>query len=259
MSRTISLNPIGAACAHAGQHQPALRVATLCVALERRAPLRARISFARSLKPAPQQRRHALSHRQARRGVEVGTGRDSSAHVVRRRRGTAGRPKQRRGRVRHDSNLVNDGKERAGVIVVSDGRLALIKRVRNGQLYYAVPGGGIEQGESLEQAAQREAEEELGVGATLGALRVSINHREEDGSFQQQWYFDATLDSDDIKLVGPELNNHPRKGTYEAVWVRLEELRAINVLPKAVAMLAAHNQGVWADELIEIDEAAAQS
>jgi 8-oxo-dGTP pyrophosphatase MutT (NUDIX family) len=91
----------------------------------------------------------------------------------------------------------NGGKERAGVIVVHGGRLALIKRLRNGRLYYAVPGGGIERGETLAKAAQREAEEELGVGATLGALRVSINHREEDGSFQQQWYFDATLDSDD--------------------------------------------------------------
>jgi 8-oxo-dGTP pyrophosphatase MutT (NUDIX family) len=155
--------------------------------------------------------------------------------------------------------MKNHGKERAGVVVVHDGRLALIKRMRDGHLYFAVPGGGIERGETLAEAAQREAEEELGVGATLGALRVSINHREEDGSFQQQWYFDATLDSDDIKLVGPELNNHASKGTYEAVWVALEELEALDVLPKAVAALAAANRGVWPDELIQIDEADAQS
>jgi 8-oxo-dGTP diphosphatase len=167
--------------------------------------------------------------------------------------------------MRHDATLderrrqMNHGKERAGVVVVHDGRLALIKRFRNGRLYYAVPGGGIEKGESLEQAAQREAEEELGVGATLGALRVSINHHEEDGSFQQQWYFDATLDSDDIKLTGPELDNHPSKGTYEAVWVALDELRDLDVLPKAVADLVVANNGVWGDALIEIDEAQAQS
>ena len=141
------------------------------------------------------------------------------------------------------------------MIVVRDGRVALIKRFRNERHYHVIPGGGVERGETIAQAAQREAEEELGVEVTLGALRVSINHREEDGSFQQQWYFDATVDRDDITLTGPELNNHPRKGTYEAVWVALDELRELDVLPKAVADLVLENGGVWADELIEIDEA----
>jgi 8-oxo-dGTP pyrophosphatase MutT (NUDIX family) len=145
-------------------------------------------------------------------------------------------------------------KERAGVVIVRAGRLALIERHRAGQHYFAVPGGGVEHGETVAEAAQREAEEELGVPVQLGALRVSINHREEDGTFQQQWYFDATVDTDDISVVGPELDNHPSKGTYEAVWLPLGELAAVRVLPRAVADLAAANGGVWPDELIEIDE-----
>lgn len=140
-----------------------------------------------------------------------------------------------------------------------DGRVALIKRVRNGVLYYVIPGGGVEDGESIAEAAHREAEEELGVGVVLGALRVAINHREEDGTFQQQWYFDAIVDSDDIKIVGPELNSHPKKGTYEAVWVPLDELADLYVLPRAVADVVAGNGGVWPEDVIEIDEATAQS
>jgi 8-oxo-dGTP pyrophosphatase MutT (NUDIX family) len=145
-------------------------------------------------------------------------------------------------------------KDRAGVVIVRNGRLALIERHRDDQHYFAVPGGGIERGESVAEAAQREAEEELGVPVTLGSLRVSINHREEDGTFQQQWYYDAFVDRDDIVVAGPELDNHPSKGTYEAVWVPLDELVGKRILPQAVADLAAANGGVWPDALIEIDE-----
>jgi 8-oxo-dGTP pyrophosphatase MutT (NUDIX family) len=140
------------------------------------------------------------------------------------------------------------------VVIVRGGKLALIERFRGDQHYFAVPGGGVERGESIAEAAHREAEEELGVPVALGRLRVSINHREEDGTFQQQWYFDATVDRDDIVVAGPELDNHPSKGTYEAVWVPLDELAGKRILPQAVADLVAANGGVWDDDLVEIDE-----
>jgi 8-oxo-dGTP pyrophosphatase MutT (NUDIX family) len=55
------------------------------------------------------------------------------------------------------------GRDRAGVIVVIDGRLALIERVRTPESapYWVVPGGGIEPGESPAETAIREAREEL--------------------------------------------------------------------------------------------------
>jgi len=57
------------------------------------------------------------------------------------------------------------------VVIVQAGRVALIKRVRAGRTYYLFPGGGVEEGETPEQAAIREAHEELGVEVELGEPR----------------------------------------------------------------------------------------
>ena len=54
-------------------------------------------------------------------------------------------------------------RNRGASIIIENNKVALIKRVRDGQTYYVFPGGGIESGETAEQAAIRETFEELGV------------------------------------------------------------------------------------------------
>jgi 8-oxo-dGTP diphosphatase len=56
---------------------------------------------------------------------------------------------------------------RAGIVLIQDNRVALIERHRAGLDYFVFPGGGVDEGESLEQAAVREAMEELGVKVAI--------------------------------------------------------------------------------------------
>ncbi|MRB25020.1 NUDIX domain-containing protein, partial [Bacillus thuringiensis] len=54
-------------------------------------------------------------------------------------------------------------RNRGAAIIVLEGKIALIKRIREEERYYVFPGGGIEEGETPEEATKREVYEELGV------------------------------------------------------------------------------------------------
>lgn len=58
-------------------------------------------------------------------------------------------------------------------IIYKDGKILAVKhRSKDGSVapYYAIPGGGLDPHESLEEGLQREIMEELGVKAEIGAL-----------------------------------------------------------------------------------------
>ncbi|CAN7361491.1 NUDIX domain-containing protein [Rossellomorea sp. LjRoot5] len=50
---------------------------------------------------------------------------------------------------------------RAGIILIENGSLAVIKRIRNGCVYYVIPGGGMEGGGTGIETAIREAKEDF--------------------------------------------------------------------------------------------------
>lgn len=119
---------------------------------------------------------------------------------------------------------------RARVVIVEDGQLALIKRVRAERTYYILPGGGVEAGETPEQAAVREAHEELGVDVELGGVIheehfrgsrfVFFQARIVGGEFGTGAWPDHA-DEDELTLA--------KSGTHEAVWVPLADLSDLHV------------------------------
>ena len=65
-------------------------------------------------------------------------------------------------------------RNRGAAIIVQEGKIALIKRIREEETYYVFPGGGIEEGETPEEATKREVYEELGVHIQVEHLIAKV-------------------------------------------------------------------------------------
>src|SRR5690625_4943781 len=115
---------------------------------------------------------------------------------------------------------------RAGMVLLQDDLLCLMRRVRLHSTYYLFPGGGVEGGESPVEAVVREAWEELGLHVQPGRLVGDFTHNNE-----RHLFYLAKVTGGDIGTgTGEEYSGALResRGTYEPVWIsvaRSEERR----------------------------------
>jgi 8-oxo-dGTP diphosphatase len=122
---------------------------------------------------------------------------------------------------------------RGAVVIVDDEKVALIERVRGGRTYYLFPGGGTEEGETPEDAARREACEELGVSVQLGRLLAIVVFQGDE-----QFFYSARVLAGEFGTGrGSELTASPDSitGSYTPVWLQLSELPVRDVRPRALA------------------------
>jgi 8-oxo-dGTP diphosphatase len=125
-------------------------------------------------------------------------------------------------------------RNRAGIILIEENKLALIERHRAGIHYFAFPGGGVDKGENPQQTAVREAEEELGI-------KVEIKQKVAEVISDQgtQHYFLAKKLSGEFGTgTGEEYGEYdPVHGTYNPLWMPLTDVLNNNVLPHELAEL----------------------
>jgi 8-oxo-dGTP diphosphatase len=106
-----------------------------------------------------------------------------------------------------------------GVVVVRDGRLLLIQRGREpGRGLWSLPGGMVDLGETMQEAAAREALEETGLHVEVGEVYWTVDAIRRDAEGRVQYHnvivdFIATApdgepacadDAMDVRWVGPD-------------------------------------------------------
>jgi 8-oxo-dGTP diphosphatase len=134
---------------------------------------------------------------------------------------------------------------RAAIILIENGQIALVERHRQDLHYFTFPGGHVDPGETPEQAAIREAEEELGLQVVIKRPVAEIWWHDKP----QYYYLVGTLGGVFGTGTGEEMiHPEPEKGTYLPVWVPLKDLLDLPVLPLSLARIVveAHTQG-WPD------------
>lgn len=142
---------------------------------------------------------------------------------------------------------------RSAIILIEDNKLALIERHRAGKHYFAFPGGGVDEGETPEQAAVREAQEELGI---LVEIKQKIAKVISNG--RPQYYFLAKKLSGEFGTgTGEEYGEYnPEHGTYHPLWMSLTDVLTNNVLPRELADLVVHSakEGWPSDPVLIIEK-----
>ncbi|NWG35733.1 MAG: NUDIX domain-containing protein [Chloroflexi bacterium] len=145
---------------------------------------------------------------------------------------------------------------RAGVVLIEDDKVALIERHRAGLDYYVFPGGGVDNGETPEQVAIREAREELGVEVAI-KRKVAVIHFDQS---TQIYFLAERLCGEFGSGTGEEFTdadpNDPQEGIYIPVWMPIEDLsQRENIYPSDLAALVVRSMKEgWAEEAVVIFE-----
>lgn len=130
-------------------------------------------------------------------------------------------------------------RNRSVAIVVRNGAVLVEKTYYEGRYFYALPGGGIEEGESPEETALRELKEECGLdGKIIKPLNIV---QKKDGS--REYIYEIAVSEEQVAITGkdPELTEEEQV-ILEVCWLRLYEMSE-----KDRAFL-------WAYGLMEVEE-----
>ncbi|KAB2460528.1 NUDIX domain-containing protein [Bacillus sp. CH126_4D] len=119
-------------------------------------------------------------------------------------------------------------RNRGRAIIVQEGKIALIKRIREGETYYVFPGGGIEEGETAEEATKREIYEELGVHIKLEHLIAKVEYQ------GTEYYYNAHIIGGVFGSGKAEEFELKDRGIYIPLWLPIHELEKVNIKPYEV-------------------------
>lgn len=141
--------------------------------------------------------------------------------------------------------MENKKRKRVSAVIVKKNRILLIKRIKLSLEYFVFPGGGIEDGESIEEALKREASEELNLKIKKWQLlfklinQFSGAYNNMHSGNQEEYYFLIIDYVGNPKIGGPEKDRMSSQNQYRLEWIELSEIKKVPKIypPEAVGKL----------------------
>lgn len=124
-----------------------------------------------------------------------------------------------------------------GVVCVEGGEVLLVKRSGEpNKGYWAIPGGRVEFGETLRDAAIREMSEETGLSVRLGKVLEAVDILAKDEAGRVKYHY-VVIDFEG-SVEGGELR--PGGDAEEARWIPLNRLREYRITETTISLLERH-------------------
>lgn len=124
-------------------------------------------------------------------------------------------------------------KDRVALIIIDGGKILLLHRLKNGEEYYVFPGGGIEEGESAEEAVTREAKEETGFDIKI-SKKLWENKNKNNNRTEYYFLVDKFNGELATEIGGPEQKTQSADNVYHLEWVALDKIKDIKLLPEEI-------------------------
>lgn len=149
-------------------------------------------------------------------------------------------------------------RRRAGAIITSGENILLIKRhleTRDPPTYWLFPGGGVEEGESVEDACIREVREELGLEVRLGRLVANVVFGSPDPRSLQSYFLADVIGGELGTGEWPIEGVQTESGWYQPEWVSASDLQKMHVVPAPLADIVreAFRTG-WPSAPVDLEE-----
>jgi 8-oxo-dGTP diphosphatase len=121
--------------------------------------------------------------------------------------------------------------QRSVVVIIKGDEILLMHRFCDGKEYFCLPGGGVEEGETVEEAAVREAKEETSFDVTLGRLLWKYV---DDFDGRENYFFLVTDFVGQLQLGGPEIERNSAEDNYRLEWHAISDLGKLVLYPEVI-------------------------
>jgi len=122
---------------------------------------------------------------------------------------------------------------RVVAVIHTKGKLLVVHRKKDGREYYVFPGGGVEDGESLETALFREVLEETSYVAKTAEPLCTFDNR---GRAEHYFLVPFEGNLNDVKLAGPEAGRQSEDNVYDLAWVDIDQMTSLKLEPEPMKL-----------------------